>query len=61
MDADPAHGCIHAGSRLASLQSKGKGLPTDDTQHTEDMELHYEVTLPTRKQLYSVETYNYCL
>lgn len=62
VDADPAHRCMHAGSRLASQQSECKGLPTDDTQHTEDMDLCREVRLPTKKQLYSVasvETHNY--
>lgn len=62
IDADPTHYCMHAGCRLASQQSKRKGLPTDDTQHTEDMDLYREVTLPTRKQLHSasnVETHYY--
>lgn len=62
MDADPAHCCMHAGSRLASAQSsKRKDPPTDDTQHTEDMDLYWEVTQPTRKPLYSlsVETHKY--
>lgn len=54
MDADPAHCCMHAGFRLASQQSERKGLPTDDTLHTEDMALYVEVALPTRKQLYFV-------
>lgn len=31
-----------------------KDLPTDDTQHTEDMDLYSGVTLPTRRQLRSV-------
>ena len=56
-DADPAHCCMHAGSRLASQQRERKGLPTDDTQHTEDMDLHREVSLPTKEQLYSANDY----
>lgn len=43
-----------------------KGLPTDDTQHTEDMDLCRGVTQPTNKQLYSVasvegQNYLFCI
>lgn len=52
---------LHAGSRLALQQSERKNLPTDDTQHTENMDLNRGVTLPTNKQLLSVATVSYCL
>ncbi len=58
MDADPTHRC----SRLASQQSERKGLPTDDTQPTEDTNLDREVALPTKKQrssVASVATYSH--
>ena len=50
-DADPAHHRMHAGSRLALQQSERKSLPTDDTQHTEDMDLYKGVTQPTNMQI----------
>lgn len=58
----PPTPCMH--SDLHCNRGSVKGLPTDDTQLTEDMGLHREANPPTRKQLLlcsKCETHNYSI